>query len=520
MIYRFGNCVLDLTVHELRRDDRLCALEPQVFDLLEYLVRHRSRVVTRDELWDKVWKGRPVSDAAIDTRVSAARQAVGDTGGEQRLIRTLRKKGYRFVGSVVEDVGALLVVRGKDNAAHRTVLADYPTIAVIPFANLSGEPAQEVLSDGITEDLITALGKVRWLSVATRASCFACKGQGLGAGAIARKLGVRYLVDGSVRRAAGGIRVTVQLIDGFGEQQIWSERYDIDGTVNLRLFDRICEKILAGVEPHLYLAEHMRAQQKSTLDLNAWECVVRALSLMNTRNQRNLATAHALLKTAIAIDPGSAQSRSLLSIAMTLRVHMSWAPRRDVIPAALNEARSALALNPDDPWAHAALGYASIWQQPEDSMLPFERALALNPNFAIGHYFLALGSTYAGHHSKVSAHADMAERLAPQDLLARGYAGAHDNVRATVSFATEDYRRGIKFASNATLYSPNSPTAHRALVINLALAGKSHEAKHAMATLRKLAPDISEAWITKNAVWSRAETMRRYADAFRASGLE
>jgi tetratricopeptide (TPR) repeat protein len=241
---------------------------------------------------------------------------------------------------------------------------------------------------------------------------------------------------------------------------------------------------------------------------------------MNTRNQRNLATAHALLKTAIAIDPGSAQSRSLLSIAMTLRVHMSWAPRRDVIPAALNEARSALALNPDDPWAHAALGYASIWQQPEDSMLPFERALALNPNFAIGHYFLALGSTYAGHHSKVSAHADMAERLAPQDLLARGYAGAHDNVRATVSFATEDYRRGIKFASNATLYSPNSPTAHRALVINLALAGKSHEAKHAMATLRKLAPDISQAWITKNAVWSRAETMRRYADAFRASGLE
>lgn len=520
MIYRFGNCVLDVTAHELRRGDRLCALEPQVFDLLEHLVRHRSRVVTRDELWDKVWKGRPVSDAAIDTRVSAARQAVGDTGREQRLIRTLHKKGYRFVGSVVEDADPSLIIRGQDNAAHRTVLADYPTIAVIPLTNLSGERSLEVLSDGITEDLITALGRVRWLSVANRASCFACKGHGLGIGPIVRKLGVRYLVDGSIRRVAGGIRVTVQLIDGFGEQQIWSGRYDIDATVSLRLLDRICEEILAGVEPHLYLAEHLRAQQKSTLNLNAWECLVRALSLMNTRNQRNVATAHALLKRAISIDPVSAQSHSLLSIATTLRVHMSWAHRRDVIPAALNEARAALAFNPDDPWAHAALGYASIWQQPEDSILPLERAIALNPNFAVGHYFLALGSTYAGHHGKVSVHADMAERLAPQDLLARSYAGAHDNVRATAAFATEDYRRGIKFASNAALYSPNSPTAHRALVINLALAGKSHEARHAMATLRKLAPDISQAWITKNSVWSRAETMRRYVDAFHASGLE
>ena len=520
MIYRFGNCVLDVTARELRRDDRLCALEPQVFDLLEYLVRHRWHVVSRDELWNKIWKGRPVSEAAIDTRLSAVRQAIGDTGGDQRLIRTLRKKGFRFVGSVVEDEGPSVIVRGRDGGADRAMLADYPTIAVIPFANLSGAPGQDALSDGMTEDLITALAKIRWLFVASRAACFACKGQALGAGQIARKLGVRYLVDGSVRRVAGRMRVTVQLIDGFGGQQIWTERYDIDETIDLRLFDRICEKIVAVVEPHLYLAEHLRAQQKTAVNLNAWECMVRALSLLNTRNQRNVAAAHALLRKAIAIDPTSAQSHALSSIATTLRVHMSWANRRDVIPAALNEARTALAINPDEPWAHAALGYASIWMRPDDSILPFERAIALNPNFAVGHYFLALGSTYAGHHGKVLAHADMAERLAPRDLLARGYAGAHDNVRATVSFATEDYRRGARFASNAALYSPNSPTAHRALLINLALAGQSHEARHAMRTLRELAPDISQAWITKNSVWSSAEIMRRYVEAFRASGLE
>lgn len=520
MIYRFGNCVLDLTVRELRRDNRLCAIEPQVFDLLEYLVRHRSRLVTRDELWNKIWKGRPVSEAAIDTRLSAVRQAIGDTGGDQRLIRTLRKQGFRFVGAVVEDTGAAGIVRGKDGGANRALLADHPTIGVIPFANLSGEPGHDVLGDGVTDDLITALGKSRWLFVAPRASTFACKGQALGVGQIARKLGVRYLVDGSIRRVAGRMRITVQLVDGISDRQIWTERYDVDDTVNLRLFDRICEKILSAVEPHLYLAEHLRAQQKTTVDLNAWECVVRALSLMNTRNQRNVATAHALLKKAVTIDPASASAHSLLSIVTTLRVHMSWANRRDVIPAALDAARTALALNPDEPWAHAALGYASIWKQPDAALLPFERAIALNPDFAVGHYFLALGSTYAGHHAKVLEHADMAERLARRDLLARGYAGAHDNVRSTASFATENYRNGIKFASNATLYSPNSPTAHRALVINLALAGKSHEARHAMQTLRKLAPDISQAWIAKNSVWSSTETMRRYVDAFRASGLE
>ncbi len=230
--------------------------------------------------------------------------------------------------------------------------------------------------------------------------------------------------------------------------------------------------------------------------------------------------AHALLRKAVSIDPASAQSHSLLSIVTTLQVHMSWAERRDVVPTALDEARTALALNLDEPWAHAALGYASIWKQPADAILPCRRAIALDPNFAVGHYFLALGSTYAGHHDGVLAHADMAERLAPRDLLARGYAGAHDNVRSTASFATGDYRRGIRYASNATIYSPNSPTAHRALVINLALAGKSVEAQHAMQTLQRLAPDMSQAWIKDNAVWSSAETMRRYVDAFRASGLE
>ncbi len=520
MIYRFDDYALDLGRRELRRGNAPCAVEPQVFDILEYLIRHRTRLVTRDELWKAVWSGRAVSDAAIDTRVSAARAAIGDSGSRQRLIRTVRKKGFRFIGSLREEASTTTTSRTAEETRNRAILADYLSIAVIPFANLSGDPSQDLLGDGLTEDLITALAKVSWLYVATRASCFACKGQSLGAGQVARKLGVRYLVDGSIRRLSGRIRVTVQLVDGFAEHQIWAERYDLDGAVNFKLYDRICEKILTAVEPSLYLAEHFRAQQKSATQLNAWECVVRALSLMNTRDKTKVAAAHELLQKAVSIDPVSAQNRSLLSIVTTLRVHMSWADRRDVIPAALASARAALALNPDDPWAHAALGYASIWRRPEDAILPCQRAVALNPNFAVGHYFLALASTYAGHHDPTFAHADLAERLAPRDLLARGYAGAHDNVRATASFATENYRRGVEFAGNAAIYSPNSPTAHRALVINLALGGKSHEARQALQTLRRLAPEMTQNWIKQNAVWSSAETMKRYIEAFRASGLK
>lgn len=519
--------MFDAERRELRRGGVLQSLEPQVFDLLDHLIRHRHRVVAKDDLLNAIWGGRIVSEAAIDTRISAARQAIGDSGTEQRLIRTLRTKGFRFVGIVREETPPRGTARIADEIGGRAFLADHPTIAVLPFANLSGDPDQKKLADGITEDLITTLSKVSWLFVATRASSFACKGQTIGTTQAARKLGVRYLLDGSIRRAAGRLRITVQLVDGFADHQIWAERYDLDSRDDFIMQDEICAQVLAGVEPQLYLAEHFRTQRKSPENLNAWECIVRALSLMNSRDQRNVAAAHALLHNAISINPESAQGHSLLSIVTTLRVHMSWADRSAVIPAALASARTALSLNPDEPWAHAALGYASIWKRPEEAIAPCQRAIAFNPNFAVGHYFLALASTFAGHHdssadhfSSIFAHANMAEHLASRDLLARGYAGAHDNVRATACFAIERYREGTQFADSAAVYSPNSPTAHRALLINLALAGKTDEARNTLQTLRRLAPEISQTWIEQNAVWASGETMKRYTEAFRAAGLK
>lgn len=520
MIFRFEDCLVDAERRELRRGGVLYPLEPLVFDLLEHLLRNRHRFIRKTDLQSAIWGGRIVSSAALHTRISAVRSAIGDNGAEQRLIRTLRTKGFRFIGHVHEETRSNWSTRTEEADRNRALLIDHPTIAVLPFTNNSADPSQNFLADALTESLITALSKVGWLIVATRTSSFACKGLALETTQAARKLGVRYLLHGGILQIADRVRITMQLIDSFADFQIWIEQYEEDVIDSFAVLEEVCGKVVATLVPQLYLAEHLRVQGKAAMDLNSWECIVRALSLMSSRVHRDAVTARALLEKAVSIDPKSAECYSLLSIVSTLLVHMSWADRQNVIPNALALARKALLLNPDLPWAHAALGYAAIWYHPEEAIFPCQRAIMLNPNFATGHYFLALASTYAGHCDHVFEHADEAERLAQRDLLARGYAGAHDNIRATASFAIERYREGINFARSAAAYIPNSPPAHRALTINLALAGKFDEANQEVETLGRFAPKFSQIWIKQNyAVWASDEAAKRFTEAFRIAGL-
>jgi TolB-like protein/tetratricopeptide (TPR) repeat protein len=520
VIFRFEDCLVDAERRELRRGGVLCPLEPQVFDLLEHLLRNRHRFVGKTDLQNAIWGGRIVSSAALHTRISTVRSAIGDSGSEQRLIRTLRTKGFRFIGPVREETRSIWSTRTEEADRNRALLTDHPTIAVLPFANNTADPSQNSVADALTESLITALAKVGWLSVAVRTASFACKGLAFGTTQTAYRLGVRYLLEGSIRQIADRVRITVQLIDSFADFQVWTEQYERDVIDSFAVIEGVCRKVVTTLVPQLYLAEHLRVQRKAAMDLNGWECIVRALSLMSSRVRRDAVTARSLLEKAVSIDPESAESYSLLSIISTFLVHMSWADRQNVIPNALALARKALVLNPDLPWAHAALGYAAIWHRPEEAILPCQRAIALNPNFAAAHYFLALASTYAGYCDHVFEHADKLEHLAQRDLLARGYAGAHENIRATASFAIERYQEGIKFARRAAAYIPNSPPAHRALTINLALAGKSDEAREEVQTLRRFAPKFSQIWIKQNyAVWASDQAAKRFTEAFRIAGL-
>ena len=229
--FRFDEFEIDLGQQELRRSGQVVRIEPQVFELLVYLVRNSNRVVTKEELIELVWRGRAISEAALSSCVSAARRAIGDTGKDQRRIRTASKRGFRFVGTIddamppqtlLADIAAVqessvaaipAEFTQQVPGAQTLTLPDKPSIAVLPFQNMSGDPEQEYFADGLTEDIITGLSRQSWFFVIARNSSFTYKGEAVDVRKVASQLGVRYVLEGSVRKAADRVRVTAQLID-------------------------------------------------------------------------------------------------------------------------------------------------------------------------------------------------------------------------------------------------------------------------------------------------------------------
>ena len=522
MIYHFAECALDVKRRELRRKNALCHVEPQVLDLLVFLVENRDHVAGRDEIFAAVWRGRIVSDSVLSTRINAVRAAIGDNGTEQRLVRTIHGKGFRFVGEV----------RSRSAAAAGTapVLAlraalpfdGAPAVLVSPFGVIGHDPCDKAFTDGLTEEIITTLTRVGWFSVVVRlpetGPNFSCAKPGLGL----NRPGWAYTLGGVVQRIDGRIRVSVRLIDAGTNHQSWAERYDRDVGDAFAIHDDIAETVATTLSGQLYAAENRRAKLKTTEDLATWDCIVRALSLINTRQRHHIATAQGLLKRAIAVDPKSAAAHSLLSFVITLGVHLGWHSRKLMKPVALRAARQALALDEEEPWGHVALGYATlqVLNDPEEAIDIFVHALELNPKLAVAHYFTALASTYAGKIEDAFDHADKAERLQVHDLLARGNAGAHDNVRATTSFIAGRYREGITFARKAILQSPRQIPAYRQLVLNCAFSGDTGQAAEALATTKRLAPGVQR-WLDESrSIWSRRENYKKYVEGFRMAGLK
>jgi TolB-like protein/Tfp pilus assembly protein PilF len=524
LLYLFENHALDTDRRELRRGTMPVVIEPQAFDLLAYLIQNRERVVSKDDLIATIWNGRIISESALSTCINAARNALDDDGEQQRLIRTFPRKGFRFVGAAREENSSgrrppdELAVQQSNPAS---ALPDKPSIAVLSFTNMSGDPEQDYFADGMAEDITTALSKVRWFSVVSRNSAFAYKGKQIDIRQAARELGVRYVLEGSVRKAGTRARVTAQLLDAISGHHVWAERYDRDLADIFAVQDEITEQVVAAIEPQLYAAEGIRTKRKPPESFDAWECVVRALALMNSRTRPDVAAASKLLRKAIALDSGYAQAHSLLSFVTTLGVHMGWEPRESTLALASDAAHKALFLDSDDPWAHVALGYVLAWsRRADDALVEYERALALNPNFAIAHWLLALALCYLGRSEEALAHGDQAERLSPRDLLARGNAGVSNNVRAIACFVAGRYRDGIAFARKAIIESPNLIPAYRALVVNCALAGEIEEARLALQTLKGLVPDISLKSLNGVIPYVRDDDRQRYVEGFRLAGLE
>jgi TolB-like protein len=243
--YLFDGYVLDTERRELRHGAGVVSLEPQVFDILEYLIRNREHVVSKDDLFASIWNGRLVSESALSTRINAARSAIGDNGDEQRLIRTVFRRGFRFVGAVCEEQKPAAVA----TEPPRAVQPERLSIAVLPFSNMSGDPDQEHFADGITEDIITALSKLRGLHVIGRNSAFVYQGKSIPIKQAGAELGARYILEGSVRKAGDRLRVTGQLVEAATDQHLWAERYDPDLKDIFAIQDEITERVVNAVEP-------------------------------------------------------------------------------------------------------------------------------------------------------------------------------------------------------------------------------------------------------------------------------
>ena len=386
MLYRFEDYVLDTERRELRRAIRLSSSRLKSLTCLAYLIRHRERVVTKDDLVDAIWEGRVVSDSALTTRINAARIVVGDSGEGQRLIRTLPRKGLRFVGAASE-VQVPAGRRPDEPAATSErpvpVLPEKPSIAVLPFNNMSGDPEQGYFADGMAEDITTALSKVWWFSVAARNSAFAYKGKAVDVREVGRELGARYVLEGSVRKAGNQVRITAQLLDSTTGHHVWAERYDRELADTFAVQDEITEQVVAAIGPQLYAAEGLRAKRKAPESFDAWECVVRALALLNSRARADIQAARVLLNKAVLIDPGYAKAHSLLSFAITLGVHMGW----DKIEDAARRSVGSLRIRPCNSMP-TILGriWRSVMSLPgtggRQMRFPkYEKALALDPNF-------------------------------------------------------------------------------------------------------------------------------------------
>ncbi len=523
MTLRFDDYAIDIDRRELRRGAIAVHVEPQVFDLLVYLVENRDRVVSKDDLIACVWGGRIVSDSTLTSRINAARSAVGDSGEGQKLIRTIPRKGLRFVGAVHDDPreGTTDADRPPNDEAQTPSrpalpLPDRPAIAVLPFVNMSGDPEQEYFSDGISEDIITALSKLRWFFVIARNSSFIYKGKAVHMKQLAEELGVGYVVEGSVRRAGNRVRITAQLNDVATGSHIWAERYDRDLADVFAVQDEITEAIIAAIEPQIYAAENFHAQRKAPGSLDAWDLVMRALSHYWRVTRQDNVVAQALLEKAISIDPNYGQALGVLAASHTFSAHMGWEDMATATPVAERAALSAIRSDGEDPWAHHALACVYLFTRRFDnSLAEFELALRLNPNFSLAQGYYGLALSYCGRWRQADEAGRRAIRLSPRDPFSAIYYG----VAAYAQFVGRNYDEAMRLAREGIRQRADFVGAHRVLTAAAGMAGQIDIAKAALRGLRRAQPNISLAWIASDMPIQQDAEREHYLQAFRRAGL-
>jgi TolB-like protein/Flp pilus assembly protein TadD len=417
--YLFDEYVLDTDRRELHRGADAVSVAPQVFDILDYLIGNRERVVSKDDLMNAIWKGRIVSEAALATRINGVRTAVGDCGEAQRLIKTIPRKGFRFVGAVreVREPDPSTVPHRSEARTAALPLPDKPSIAVLPFVSLSSDPEQEYFADGIVEEITMALAHFRWLFVIARNSSFAYKGRVVDVKQVGRELGVRYVLEGSVRKAGNRIRIAGQLIDAETGTHLWADRFEGPIEDMFDLQDNLTSSVIGAIAPRLQREEIKRARRKPPENLDAYDHYLRGLAKSRWSNNANTEALQLFCK-ATELDPRLACGYAMAAWCYTRRKANGWIsdPAKEIAEAT-RLARKAVELGANDPVALSVGGYALafIAHEFDDAAAFVDRALADNPNFAQAWATSAWLRVWRGEPDLALEHSAHAVRLSPLD---------------------------------------------------------------------------------------------------------
>ncbi|WP_129641751.1 winged helix-turn-helix domain-containing tetratricopeptide repeat protein [Peristeroidobacter agariperforans] len=425
MIYAFGRYELDLATVELRMDGKLVDLEPQVFALLALLVENGERVVSKDEIIEKVWDGRVVSDAAVASRVKTARQALGDDGKSQQFIRTLHGNGYRFVAKArvlrpaTSAAESSRADAGLVDMVHRLDRISRPSLAVLPFRYVAGDERYAALASALPDELITDLSRLRWLLVTARGSSFRLRAPEADFGEIGRLLGVRYCLSGTVEVSGDRLVILVDLVDTNDGAVVWADRFSgrIDDVHSMR--EQIRSQVLMALEIRIPLHEASLARLAAVENLDAWSAYHLGLQHLYRFNRVDNSAAMSLFQRAVTLDPTFARANAGLSFVHFQSAFMHYT---DDIAGAIHQGRRfaerGLELDPFDPFVNFTMG-RTYWLEGdlETSLSWLERATDISPHYAQGIYARAWTEALAGKAIEGREHVDLAMRLSPLDPL-------------------------------------------------------------------------------------------------------
>ena len=525
MQYAFEDFVLDPERRELARGSEAIALGPQVFDLLLYLVRNRAHVVSKDELLDGVWNGRTVSESTLTSHINWARKAIGDSGHEQRLIRTVARKGFRFVGDVREGLpSAGLGSAGPGSGVSHEPralgqeLPDKPSIAVLPFLNLSGDTAQDYFIDGVVEDIISALSRIRWLFVIARNSSFTYKDRAVDVKQVSRELGVRYVMEGSMRKAANRVRITGQLIDATTGVHLWAERFE--GTLDdlFELQDQVATSVVGAIAPQLERAEIERALRKPTESLDAYDYYLRGMANFHQGSRQAIAEALPLFHRAINLDPSFASAYGMASSCHYWRKMNNWMiDRMQDSAEGARLANRAVELGANDAVALSRGGHAlaHFGGDLDRGAAAVDRALVLNPNLSTAWFLSGFQRISRGEHDEAIERFGHAMRLSPLDpemfQMQTGTAMAHMFARR--------FDVACEWAEKASRELPNLLRVSAFSAASYALCGRMDEARRALQHLRRLDPTLRISNVEDWVVLRRPEDLATFVEGLRSAGL-